>query len=1120
MCLQFVRILGHGREMRFRRAVVSLISLTLLAASAPSFAAAPAPKKASATPVTADKIPEEAAKLIEEAIAKGRAQKFPEAVDLLMQAVNIIEKKLGKDHYLLGNSLNLLAQIEMILGHLDVAEKHADRSIAILRKDINADPLRLGHAMVRRAELHGRRGEGERELENRNYAVLLFQKAFGPESTDAMAEILALARACRKWGFYKEARTYFEDWIQVIEKKFGPNEPVLFEVLLDMGMNEADRGRYADAEKFLLRAMEIRKVHGRVKDEDIEEVLNNLAEIKYQQGDYATAEALYERVLAVYEVDPKVHPQSLGIILGNLGGVRVDRGDVQGGIALLQRSVDIQEKHFGPTHAAMATPLSNLGEALLRIGKYAEAALYLERALAIREKALGPDHPKLAAPLINVGSLWLEQGDNARAEPYFTRVLALQEKAFGTRNPLLFPTLQALGIIEQGKKNLDKAEAYHLRAAEVLEKAFGPTHPNLTAPLRSLATIQRLRGELDKSRTTLERASDIGEKHTARMLAGGSEAQKLAWLSTLDPLWEQIVDHHLQAEPQNVTAARLAFDATLRRKGRALDAVAGSLSLLRRNMSPDTQRLFEQLREQQKQLAAKTMHASDEKNLEAWATEILRLEKEVERLETLVAEQSTAYRVETQRATIATVQQMLPPDAMYVEIIRRRLATIGYFPKGTSEQYAAYVIGPTGEPRAIELGDAGPIDDAVFKLREALSDPARKDAKSLSRALDEKILRPIRPYFGTSKRLVISPDGALNFIPFEALADENGKFLIEGWSISYVTSGRDLFRWGQRNPSRSGAVIVANPAFGEIIKKPGGESNTTSRGVDRTGISRLGFTPLSGTAQEAQAIMNKLSGATLYAGDNAEKNRLLTVKGPKILHVATHGFFLGDTVEQAAAHTRGFTLEGEAPPAAVQTVEDLDKHVPDKPSPLLRSGLALAHANARGDARSDGILTALEASSLDLEGTKLVVLSACETGLGQARSGEGVEGLRRAFVLAGAETTVMSLWKVDDEATRDMMVNYYQRLEAGGGRSESMREVRLAMLANDATAHPFYWASFIVAGNPGRFDGSMPEPVKVKPGARGCSCRVGENENGAEHGAAALLVLGSMIGIARRRRLS
>lgn len=134
-------------------------------------------------------------------------------------------------------------------------------------------------------------------------------------------------------------------------------------------------------------------------------------------------------------------------------------------------------------------------------------------------------------------------------------------------------------------------------------------------------------------------------------------------------------------------------------------------------------------------------------------------------------------------------------------------------------------------------------------------------------------------------------------------------------------------------------------------------------------------------------------------------------------------------------------------------------------NPLLRSGLALAGANRRQSGEEDGILTALEASGLDLWGTKLVVLSACETGIGEVKTGEGVYGLRRALVMAGAETQVMSLWKVDDEATKNLMVGYYKRLLAGEGRSEALRQVQLAMLKSPATAHPFYWASFIASGD-------------------------------------------------------
>jgi CHAT domain-containing protein len=145
-------------------------------------------------------------------------------------------------------------------------------------------------------------------------------------------------------------------------------------------------------------------------------------------------------------------------------------------------------------------------------------------------------------------------------------------------------------------------------------------------------------------------------------------------------------------------------------------------------------------------------------------------------------------------------------------------------------------------------------------------------------------------------------------------------------------------------------------------------------------------------------------------------------------------------------------------------VQDLVLRVGE--NPLLRSGIALAGANERhSGANEDGILTALEVAQLDLHGTELVVLSACDSGIGDVQNGEGVYGLRRALVLAGAQTQVTSLWKVSDEATRTLMVDFYQRLLKGEGRSAALRHAQLAMLANPELAHPYYWASFVPIGN-------------------------------------------------------
>jgi CHAT domain-containing protein len=204
-------------------------------------------------------------------------------------------------------------------------------------------------------------------------------------------------------------------------------------------------------------------------------------------------------------------------------------------------------------------------------------------------------------------------------------------------------------------------------------------------------------------------------------------------------------------------------------------------------------------------------------------------------------------------------------------------------------------------------------------------------------------------------------------------------------------------------------------------------------------LSNVYFAPLVGTDEEARAIKTFFNEANVFTGKYATETKLKQIVAPRILHIATHGFFLTDT-----------------PP--------LNSSTALIQNPLLRSGLAFAGANERQGGSDDGILTALEASGLNLWGTKLVTLSACDTGLGQVQNGEGVYGLRRAFFLSGTESLVMSLWSVSDYTTREIMTNYYKNLKQGLGRAEALRNVKLKMMKDKRTAHPFSWASFIQSG--------------------------------------------------------
>ncbi|HEY6274527.1 MAG TPA: CHAT domain-containing protein, partial [Terriglobales bacterium] len=212
--------------------------------------------------------------------------------------------------------------------------------------------------------------------------------------------------------------------------------------------------------------------------------------------------------------------------------------------------------------------------------------------------------------------------------------------------------------------------------------------------------------------------------------------------------------------------------------------------------------------------------------------------------------------------------------------------------------------------------------------------------------------------------------------------------------------------------------------------------------------------PLPGTRAEAYSIRQLFPNALVLAGPRATKVAVEQVRAPSILHIATHGFFLEDT---SAGNAAGGGLGDEASTA----------------NPLLRSGLAFSGANLHPPAGEMGILIALEASTLNLWGTKLVTLSACDTGLGEVKNGEGVYGLRRAFFLAGAESVVMSLWPVSDYATRGMMTAYYRGLRSGVGRADGLRAVQLATMHYKGREHPYFWASFILAGERASLAGAV-----------------------------------------------
>ena len=1042
---------------------------------------------------------------------------YARAAPLHHRALAIREKALGAKHPDVAMSLNNLAMLYQITGDYARAEPLYQRALTIFEEVFGTEHPNVATLLNNLAFMYGIKGDYMRAEPLYQRALAIQEKALGREHPDVATSLNNLAMLYEAKSDYVLAEPLFQRALITREKALGKEHPDVAMSLNNLGWLYQTTGDYARAEPLLQRALAIQeKVLGR-EHPDVATSLNNLASLYRTRGDYVRAEPLFQRALAIREKALGAEHPDVASSFSNLAILYEVKGDYARAEPLYQRSLAIKEKVLGAEHADVATMLNNLASLYRNKGDYARAEQLNQRALAIREKALGVGHPSVAMSLNNLASLYQITGDYARAEPLYHRALTINEKALGAEHPDVAASLNNLAMLYDSKGDYARAEPLYQRALTINEKAFGAGHPDVANSLNNLAMLYEAGGHHERAIAGLSRATDIREENIALVLTTGSEKQKQLYLNTLSGETDAILSLNTKSAPKNGAATRLALTTILRRKGRSLDAMTDQIAALRSRAAPEDQKLLDQLAAARAQLANLQLGGvSDNSTPAARQSQLNTLTEEVEKLEATISRRSAEFRAGAQPVTLANVQAALPADSALIEIFSYQPFNAKAKPveeKFGAARYVAYVARREGEPQFVDLGEAAAIEANVEKLRMALRDDKRAAGgdvaavKEASRAVDEQVMRPVRSLLGATRRIFLSPDGALNLIPFAALVDERGKYLIEDYTLTYLTSGRDLLRLGVTVKSKGPPVVLANPLYDDS-KRSGNNATETlavvaaKRNVDFNAIdfSKVRYTPLPGTAEEGKTLSMLMPGALMLSAAGATEAALKQLHGPRILHVATHGFFLTDQPRQAGSRGLGLVVEKSlggmaAAPGVASQGEN----------PLLRSGLILAGVNQRRSGTDeDGVLTAAEAAGLDLWGTKLVVLSACETGLGDVKNGAGVYGLRRALVLAGSESQVMSLWQVSDAATRDLMQVYYTRLQRGEGRTEALRQVQLEMLNNGAAVqggneqqrglmgagevktlavnyrHPYYWASFIQSGAWTAIENTTADAVKPR----------------------------------------
>jgi CHAT domain-containing protein/Tfp pilus assembly protein PilF len=816
------------------------------------------------------------------------------------------------------------------------------------------------------------------------------------------------------------------------EDMSGPDHPTVASALHVLGVIRFLAADYEEAENSLEQVLRIREAAGSaIPLADLAQSQNDLAQVYQARGKFHLVEPLLQRALETrQQLHGAVHT-NVANALNNLAGYHFTVGNYGTARKLFEQTLEARKTIGGPDNLAVAQSFNAIGLVSQRQGDLEGAAALFQQALDMRERNKAPPRD-VAVTLNNLGNVYQERGDSAGAEPLYRRALALFESSVGPNHPLVGQALSnlAVALFLTGKHT--EAEPNYLRALEIRERALGPIHPDVATTLSALSAFYQATGKRTDALPLQARAVEIMEKNLQSTLAVGSEAQKTSYLQTFADTIDITFSLRRELGGDSVAATRVAATLLMRNKGRVLDVLTQTSEALRNRSTPEQVVQQEQLARARADLSRAVLQGK--------AGEAVEQRARVESIEGALSKDAPS----APDISIEQVQAALPADAALVEFLYYRPFNATETRRSNrfgAAQYVAFVLTRTGIGQWVELGSAAEIDQDVEQFRRAMLSVATHDV--VARRLHSRVLQPLQDLIGAKRTLLIAPDGVLNLLPFAALRDSRGRYILETHTVSYVTGGRDLLR-PRSDVARGEAVaIFADPTFGGT-----GPSNGASQTPPFT------FGPLPGTREEARGIATLWREAKLYVGDTATETRLKELQSPHILHVATHGFFADGRLAMGDTTSRGLAAKsGSAPVASL-----------DPLAPLLRSGIALAGANVGGVGVDDGVLTGLEAMSLRLSGTKLVVLSACETGVGEIRAGESVYGLRRALAVAGAESQVLTLWPVSDVATRDLMKDFYDQLASGRAIAEALRNVQLRMLRTPRWSHPAYWAPFLAAG--------------------------------------------------------
>jgi CHAT domain-containing protein/tetratricopeptide (TPR) repeat protein len=893
------------------------------------------------------------------------------------------------------------------IGKYQEAEAYFEQSLRSYEENINNQPVAYIEALENLANLYKNQGRYSESEKLYREALKVCKEKFGESHFTYTNLQNNLGSLYKSLGKFEEAEKIYKKSLMAASKE-GENTAQYAQVLNDMAVLYEDAGKFAEAEPLLNKALEIRKKIFTEQSAEYAETLQNLATLYKQMGRYQEAATQYQKVLA------------------------------------------IRKEVLGQLHPEYATTLNALASLYKRVNNLEKAEpLYLE-ALEIRKNFLGEENPEYAFSLENLANYYSSLKQYTKAEPLYKQAVAIKKKVFGANHPVYAGSLNNLAVLYESNKQYTQAEQMYKEALAILKTALGEKHPKYIASLNNLAMFYENQQKFEVANGLYRQLAKNTLEQIRVNFTTLSENEKRQFFATNKPFLDNFILFSANAvarkAPESDALAQEAFQLLITTKGIVLNSTGRAKKEI---LSGKDQSLIAQYEEWLKlrEMIAKLYNVG-QSELKKRNINLDSLEKKSRNLEKELSSKSKSFdeAFNTKLIDWKEIQKRLKDQEALIEMARiqnspeKVLYVVFILKKSTVRAPEIFIINNGLE---LEQGLAFYKNNIRFR---------REDNESYN-----TYWKVFEPYLEGIQKVYMSGDGVYTQInPMTLFNPAKKQFLVESLQISLLTNGKELIDNKNIANASGKALLIGNPSY-QISKQLSSSAPIDLSNQEGFWLQNSTFSTLPATEKEVENIERILARKNLQTkkilGVAATEAALKSeINGSYLVHIATHGFFIPSRAEEESSKIIHFE-------------EDIDEKQDD---PMLRSGLILAgvtdyfREEKKNQDQEDGILTAYEVMNLDLSNTSLVALSACETGLGKVQAGEGVYGLQRAFKIAGAQSLLMSLWKVDDTATQELMQTFYEEWSKTNNKISSFRNAQNKM--REKYKHPYYWGAFVMIG--------------------------------------------------------